>query len=78
MAKERNESKPKYANTKTGKLRRETKKKKNVDRRDGMKKENNLINCKKGMIMAKRVWAHKMATCGAKRDTERCKEETVG
>lgn len=54
------------------------KKKKNVDRRDGMKKENNLINCKKGMIMAKRVWAHKMATCGAKRDTERCKEETVG
>lgn len=52
-------------------------KKENVDRRDGMKKENNLINCKKGMIMAKRVWAHKMATCGAKRDRERWREETV-
>lgn len=29
------------------------------------KKENNLINCKKGMIMAKRVWAPETATCGA-------------
>lgn len=62
MAKERKEKQTKICEHKTAKLRREGTK--NVDGRRG-KKENNLINCKKGMIMAKRVWAPETATCGA-------------